>query len=252
MKISICYSPTGGSKKAVRFASNFEGTFYDWTLPKARTEKPKFKSEDYLFFSFPVYSGRVPKLLLHHIGELQGCGAKAIIIATYGNRHYDDAIIEMADVLSARGFRVIGAAAIVAEHSYTEKVATDYPIAADLEKLAHYCEKRIELNEVLIGIPGSRPYRPYQINKTVGKSIPMKPPKTSDDCILCGRCVKNCSVGAIAEDCVTISSSCTMCCACIKICPLEAKSLADERAIGGKMWLEENCSAQIKSIDLFN
>ncbi len=252
MKFNICYSPTGTSRKAVLFASKNEGSLYDWTLPQNRGKSPKFSEEDILYISFPVYFGRVPKLLLKNINALEGNGAKAIIIAAYGNRHYDDSIIEMADLLTVRNFVVIGAAAIVAEHSYTSEVATNYPIESDLKKLTAYCERRIQLNERLINIPGNRPYRPYNKNKAEDQPHVTIPPKTNGKCILCHKCVESCPVGAIDDDCHTIAYFCTMCCACIKVCPVDAKSLADEKALGGKAWLEANCTGQIRGLEVFN
>ncbi len=252
MKFKICYSPTGTSRKAVQFASKKEGELFDWTLMQSRGKSPKFSEEDILYISFPVYSGRLPKLLLKHVNALEGNGAKAIIIAVYGNRHYDDSIIEMNDLLTVRGFTVIGAAAIVGEHSYTSEVATNYPIESDLQKLAAYSDKRIELNERLINIPGNRPYRPYNKSKAEDQPHIIKPPKTSDKCILCGKCVESCPVSAIDDDCHTIAYFCTMCCACIKVCPVDAKSLADEKALGGKAWLEANCTGEIRPLEVFN
>lgn len=251
MITGICYSPTGTSKKTVLSATKNSGQLFDWTLPTGRGCAPHFTMKDLLYFSFPVYSGRVPKLLLAPINKLNGKGARAIIIAVYGNRHYDDALIEMTDLLSSRGFTVIGAAAIVAEHSYSEKVAPNLPTAQDLEALKAYCDKRIAAGQALLNIPGNRPYRPYQKNKTVNQPKQKIPPKTGEKCITCGQCVTHCPVSAIDTDCVTIDQTCTMCCACIKVCPVQAKQLADPKAIGAKAWLEENCVAPIRALEVF-
>ena len=41
-------------------------------------------------------------------------GAKCVVVAVFGNRAYDDALLEMQDVASETGFRVIAAVAGVA------------------------------------------------------------------------------------------------------------------------------------------
>ena len=53
------------------------------------------------------------------------------MVAVFGNRAYDDALLEMQDVASEIGFRVIAAVAAVAEHSIIRKYGKGRPDADD-------------------------------------------------------------------------------------------------------------------------
>ena len=82
-------------------------------------------ADDIVVFVAPVYAGRVPALAAERFLTVNGHGQKAAAIAVYGNRDYDDALVEMCDIISARGFKLIAAGAFIAQHCIFPKVATD-------------------------------------------------------------------------------------------------------------------------------
>ena len=86
----------------------------------------------------PVYSGRVPAVLIDCIDQFEGDGAKAVVVGVYGNRHYDDALLEAADLLGERGFKVIAAGAFIGEHSMAPRVGAGRPDADDLAVAAQF------------------------------------------------------------------------------------------------------------------
>jgi hypothetical protein len=53
-------------------------------------------------------------------------------LVTYGNRHYDDALLELADMAEAQGFAVKGAAALVGRHTFGQ-IQSDRPDSNDLD-----------------------------------------------------------------------------------------------------------------------
>lgn len=61
------------------------------------------------------------------LAHLKGHGNPAIAVAVYGNRDYDDALVELQDLLEENGFCVIAGAAFVAQHSIFTKVAAGRP-----------------------------------------------------------------------------------------------------------------------------
>ena len=134
------FSPTGSSRAlslaaAATLACELTepcGESWDWTFPEGRATARTCGKEDVLVFAFPVYAGRVPQLLLPVLSRLEGGGARAVVIAAYGNRHYDDALLEAVDTLTARGVSVVAAGAFVACHSLTPKVGTGRPDSADM------------------------------------------------------------------------------------------------------------------------
>ena len=48
--------------------------------------------------SMPVYAGRVPALAVERLKGIKTSGVKCVIVAVYGNRAYEDALVEMQDV----------------------------------------------------------------------------------------------------------------------------------------------------------
>ena len=51
------------------------------------------------------------------ISFLKGNGARAVLLVVYGNREYEDTLLELSDVMEAAGFSPVAAVAAVAEHS---------------------------------------------------------------------------------------------------------------------------------------
>ena len=54
----------------------------------------------------PVYGGFIPQVCAHMEKNLKGDYTPAVIAAVYGNRHYDDALLQMKDILTEQGFVV--------------------------------------------------------------------------------------------------------------------------------------------------
>ena len=50
----------------------------------------------------PVYAGRVPALAVERLKGIKTSGVKFVIVAVYGNRAYEDALVEMQDVATER------------------------------------------------------------------------------------------------------------------------------------------------------
>ena len=67
--------------------------------------KEVFISKDeVLVVGIPVYAGRVPEMAVERIRQFKGEGTPAIAVAVYGNRDYDDALLELSDLLSENGW----------------------------------------------------------------------------------------------------------------------------------------------------
>jgi len=92
----------------------------DFTLPESRKNEILFNNEDVVIIGVPVYAGRVPNVLLKYLNSIKGNGALAIPVVVYGNRNYDDALIELNDILELNGFNVIAAGAFIGEHSFSK------------------------------------------------------------------------------------------------------------------------------------
>ena len=132
MKITAMYwSATGTTEKIVTTVAHeiAEGstgfTSYDFTLPAARAHGKRFTPDDLVVFGTPVYAGRVPNVLLKYLSTVEGGGAKAVPIVLYGNRNFDDGLIELRDILEKNGFHTIAGAAFVGEHAFPARLPRD-------------------------------------------------------------------------------------------------------------------------------
>lgn len=181
----------------------------------------------------PVYAGRVPVEALKRFSRLRPENSLAVVVAVYGNRHYDDALIELRDEAERMRFKVIAAASFIGEHSYSRPdmpVAEGRPDVSDLTKARDFGRRvkamldGLEAGSLeklgLLQVPGNYPYKP------LGPSMKVAPVST-DNCSGCGECVDVCPTKAITvidyTKPVTDVDLCIKCCACVKMCPCGAR-----------------------------
>ncbi len=144
----------------------------DFTLPKVRNKQISFTEDDVVLVGVPVYAGRVPNVLLKYLNSIKGNGAIAVAVVVYGNRNYDDALIELKDILQSRDFKVIAGAAFIGEHSFSKKLAQNRPDEKDMGIIKCFADKiyvklSTENNYDDVIVKGNKPYRQYYrpINK---------------------------------------------------------------------------------------
>ncbi len=235
MKISrafaLFFSPTGTTKQISSIVAGklpLPVEKIDITPASFSYNPGSFGSNDLVIFSVPVYGGRVPGVALDRLKEFSGNNTPAIIIAVYGNRDYDDALLELRDAVLGQGFIPISGGAFIAEHSIFHAVGAGRPDASDISAINAFTEKSwstLAAADSIIGcelsVKGNKPYIHYA-------GVPFKP-HCGSSCIKCGRCADNCPVGAIP----TINPSdtdpklCITCMRCIKLCPQHARTLPE-------------------------
>ena len=69
--------------------------------------------------SAPVYAGRLPIEAVRRLRRIKAGEAPAVVVVVYGNRAYEDALLELQDLAGEQGFRPIAAGAFIGEHSYS-------------------------------------------------------------------------------------------------------------------------------------
>lgn len=263
---TMYFSATGTTKKVLneiadRLLKNIDilkGDTIDFTLPDIRKNSVLFFKNDILLIGIPVYAGRVPNVLLKYLNSIKGEASKAIPIVLYGNRNYDDALIELNDILINNGFDVIAAASFIGEHSFSYTLAKNRPDASDLsiardfgDEIYNKIKKNIDKD---LNIKGLHPYRKYYIPKDqVGNPVDIRKvtPKTNNTCIDCKLCVEICPMGSIDyEDVSILNGICIKCGACIKRCPTNSKYFDDEGYLRHKRELEDEFKGR-KSPDIF-
>lgn len=236
------FSPTGGTQRvAGLFAENLNAAdaCTDITV---RAEANTFSADDCLLVFFPVYGGRVPGPCLARMRALRGTDTPAVLVAVFGNRAVDDALLEMRDTLTPLGFRVIAAAEVIAPHSVNTDIAAGRPDAADCAKIEGFCTQlaaRIAADAPAeIAVPGDPDYRAYN-------GLPLKP-TGGLRCIRCGLCADNCPAGAIpkAAPQKVDKHKCISCLRCIQICPQSGRSVPLPLRLAAAATVKKYCAGR--------
>ena len=122
----IVFSPTGGTERASGYIANAlegETVAVDLTDSGLGFRTVAMTKEDVAVIAVPSYGGRVPAVAAERLGMMRGNGAQAVLVCVYGNRAYEDTLVELEDAAKGAGFRVIAAVSAIAEHSIVRQFA---------------------------------------------------------------------------------------------------------------------------------
>ena len=248
----IYFSPTSTTRIVLEEIAKGFGkevpAVIDITKPEIRNQPAPGFENNVVLIGAPVYAGRVAKDAADYFKTINGSGSLAIIVVLYGNREFEDAMLELKNIVSDSGFIPFAAGAFIGEHSFSNNeflIAQNRPDEDDLEK-AFLFGKQIGtlLNTVEnpadiipVQVPGNFPYKKGMMSSSSFINVT----KACDDC---GICVTACPKNAIDESNAysTIDEDCIFCCACIKACPPHARILKDGPIKDKAKWLSENCA----------
>ena len=248
---NIVFSPTGGTEKVAALLTKTlgrEAAAIDLTDSGKDFSAIRLTQEDAAIIAVPSYGGRVPAVAVDRLTAMNAQGARAILVCVYGNRAYEDTLVELEDAARKAGFRVIAAVAAVAEHSIARQFAAGRPDAQDAAQLAAFGEKILgklfseDLSEP--DLPGKRPYK-----KAGGAGMV---PKATKACNHCGVCAAECPVQAIRKDDPTKvdEKACISCMRCVSVCPQGSRKVNPLLLSAAGLMLKKVCSER-KECELF-
>nr|WP_320009707.1 4Fe-4S binding protein [uncultured Desulfobulbus sp.] len=249
----ITFSPTGTTQKIIEniaeglAAQQIEQM--NLTLPQPEVQDNDFSSDELAVIGAPVYAGRLPLDAIKRFQQLRAKKTPALLVVVYGNRAFEDALLELKELALSQGFLPIAGAAFIGEHSFATQdvpIANGRPDDQDVQQAVHLGSKLREkitalqswkeLSDLLL--PGNHPYRERH-------ALNISPVTKASACTLCGTCATLCPTGAISIEetaVLTDTEACILCCACIKGCPEQARIWESSTVPDIAHKLNANCS----------
>jgi len=236
----VYFSPTGTTRTIVRAIARglAPGSTeeIDITTPAARVRPLQVSEKDLLIIGVPVYVGRVPAIVIDWLKAIRAKNTPAVCVVLYGNRTYEDALLELRNIVTTCGCTAIAGSAFLGEHSFSDAgapIARGRPNVGDLrcaEEFGRTIREKIRSTAPAspvpeAAIPGQFPYRGDSRLWTEDFIA------VSDACTQCGACAVKCPAGAIdmADSKKIDAKLCVSCCACIRYCPEQARFMKPGR-----------------------
>lgn len=251
MTIKVCYfSPTGTTLAVAtylaealskRLSSSIE--YAPYTLPHQRESLPQFGDDELLLWATPVYAGRIPNKTLDYVRSAilnpvhHEKHIPAIALVTFGNRAYDNALAELSGLLQEGGMQMLGAAAMVTRHSFSDTLGAGRPNEEDLSQLDCFASQVVERMKGQwrgsLQVPGEahpeKYYTPLKTNNAPAGFLKAKPSCNVERCSHCAKCVDLCPMGSIVWEngLPQFKGICIKCQACRRGCPTGAIAFTD-------------------------
>jgi ferredoxin len=259
----IYFSPTGTTKRVIekiaQGITHSSKEIIDITKPEGRKRKIESSQNELLIIGAPVYFGRVQTNAIEWLNTIKAHDTPVVCVVVYGNREYDDALLELKDTTIERGCRPIACAAYIGEHSFSNSeapIAVGRPDAADLSHAQQFGEKikkkisaAQSIDEITgVAVPGKFPYVDMVDSKK--KLSALEFISVDQGCLQCGVCAQFCPVGAIdSENSALVNTGkCILCHACIKVCPENVRRIKNDMLKNIAQRLSQTCQVRKEPI----
>ena len=104
---TILFSPCGGTRRIAEILEREwkeeQRICIDLCDPQVTKSLPYFKEDDTCIIAMPSYGGRAPQTALQRLRVIHGNHASAILVCSYGNRAYEDTLLEMKECAQESG-----------------------------------------------------------------------------------------------------------------------------------------------------
>lgn len=239
----LYFSPTGTTRKILEAIAAGLGEdkakHINLTLAGAGVERKENIKGGLTIIGVPVYTGRVASEAVSRLQRFKATDAPAVVVVVYGNREYEDALIELHNIAIEAGFTPIAGAAFIGEHSFSTKsipIAYGRPDNNDLDRARSFgamVKEKLKKSRKIeaiskLNVPGNFPYRERGSARNIS-------PETNDSiCVRCEKCKEVCPTEAITffNGLVkTDKEKCILCCARVKKCPIGARRLHDPQIL---------------------
>ncbi len=239
----LYFSPTGTTRKVLETIAEGLGEdkpkHINLTSAVARIGQKRKIRGGLTIIGVPVYTGRVALEAVRGIQRFKAKNAPAVLVVVYGNREYEDALLELQDIVVEAGFTPIAGTTFIGEHSFSTEtipIAHGRPDNDDLNRARLFgalVKEKITKSRKLesipnLNVPGNFPYRERGPLRNIS-------PETDDSiCVRCEKCKEVCPTDAIVllnGFVKTDADKCILCCACVKNCPSGARHLNDQQLI---------------------
>ncbi len=233
----LYFSPTHTTQAIVRAIADGVGLAvkeFDFTRVRHARTTPVFGPNELAVIGLPVYMGRVPFAATEYLRGLKAEGTPCIVVGVYGNRAFDDYLVELEDIAKEQGFVPVAAAVFIGEHSITAALGTGRPNRDDLDMAVEFgiqVADKLKVASTVPAlppgkIPGKRPYETYsaKASKKQDTEKVANGPTVGNTCTDCKLCVTVCPIDNINPDDVHDINpyECIRCHACVRTCPVGA------------------------------
>jgi len=245
MNIAVIYfSATGNTAKIAKTISENLKTFdevnveeFDITSYSSRDKEINLDKYEGIFFGFPIYALRTPRLMRNWLKTLsEGKNKKVSAFFTYGGVKVGIAHHNIKQILEDKNFQVVSTGEFLGKHTSNLagwKLMSDRPNQEDLNIAKEYAEKTLirfkgeNAGLVEFDAPEMTEKQVDRMEDSVNKKrIP--PSRHGEECSMCKICEENCPTNAmVAESGEADPEKCIGCLKCVDNCPDKALKIAD-------------------------
>lgn len=208
----------------------------DITNYSKRQKKLDIDKYDAIFFGFPIYAWRAPKIVRDWLQTLEGKSKKCSVFFTYGGVDVGAAHYNIKQILTEQNFKLVSTAEFVCKHTYNSggwKVMEHRPNQSDFNVVDEYVKKTYKkfINENDYSFQIENPKISERVLSKIEQQINKvikQPSREGEECSFCRLCEDNCPTNAMNSDVGEADpETCIRCLRCFVSCPDNALKIQD-------------------------